>query len=227
LSAHGIGAIPLDISSYYRNIAAGKLGLPPDKILWYFHEWPVRGKTGVDILKSGTSTLTYQIGPPPCVRINSPGGGANQYKAWCGTVDDSAPRPKIFKAGASSKWWIGGQFALLNTPQATATVGVGMATAAAVTMMLGERGATSAVNFVAYSDAGTPIDSGRAIDTAQHVHAAWRDGANGFYQIDSFAAVSGDIRPSADSCLYETTVDTAVNNHNKDLVWWGAAIPLQ
>jgi hypothetical protein len=214
------------VSDYWRSVACSRLNMRPDQVLWYFYEFPARGTSGIAVSAGGTSTANYQAGPPAALRISTAGTGANQYQAWSAAVDAGALRPLMFKAGTGAKWWVSSQFALPSTPRSTATVGVGMVDNSAIRMILGERGATSATNFVAYSDAGTPIDSGRAIDAASRVHAAWRDGSNGFYQIDSFAAVQGDIRPAADADIYLTVVDTAANAHNLDIVWWGAAMPL-
>lgn len=219
-TAYGPPAGGLTVEDTVRALAASKLGVVPDQLLFAYHNFAARGATGVAVSTAGGGTQSYVS---KALRLSTAAaGGASASVDMAAAIGGT--RSQFILNGATDKWWIGSYMAVATAVGAAAIVGSGAASGVgAVELMTGGYGPSSQVNFVGFGSTGAVIDSGVPLDTTKRMHQMWRDGVTSYYQIDALSPVSGTARPTSNAGLYAATFDSAAVLRNLDLVWYACA----
>lgn len=217
-------SLAVEAEQWWRATAALKMGVnDPETLITWFHNFGIRGTNGVFSKVNGTSSIT---GGDRSVLVSS-GAGAGTQELYPGSAGTAADPAGSMPAGTGVKWMVGGYFKINTTIDATATVGVGAVNPNGGTAQLniGARGSVSTTNFSLWGLAGTPTDSGQALDTNYHRFLAWRDGTSGWFQIDNGAIIASSARPNVDGCAYAQAQETgaAAGARTMNIVWMANA----
>lgn len=225
-------ATPVNVSEYWRNIAASRLQVKPSDLEWKFQNLAVDGDNGMLITANAGGNRANTTAK--ALRLSSGGGAGGQLILTCGGSLTGTIFPKALLNGASQKWWIAAEFSVNTTIGAGSRVGISCWTNAAQQLTMGGDGSASIARFFMKGTAN--IDSGVNLDTNFRVHEGWRDGTNTFYTpsspFDTTAAnparvtpVSGTTQPSADCTPGMEASDTAAVLQTGDFRWFAFGTP--
>lgn len=212
VAAHGPSR-GIDADGYWRNYAAARLGVTPDRLDFHRHSIASFGVGGGPAGQlAGANATTTAPAAKKGLRVTTNVAGDSGRRIDM-NLTISAAQPKIIATGATEKFWMAGELDLETAIGAGSRIGFGsrQETGAQITheFFFGVDGATSTANWVATGTAGSAIDSGVAIATGIKVLEAWRDGSVTRLRVGSTAAVSGTAAPNADGVptllVYENT----------------------
>lgn len=200
------GGSPKDLSAYWLDAAATKLGVSGATLLYTFHDFTTRGVNGLTLTNTGTGAGASYVDGAVQLSKGSTAGG-NSYAQPAMTLTTVA---KIIPVGASDKWWAACYFR-----NDTAAAGGGIAAMGGYgpsvpEWWLGYHATYSATNWIFWGRTGGAIDSGVAVDTGVfHEFQGWRDGTTGNLQIDGGSVVQGNVLPTTTAAWHMMIYDSA------------------
>lgn len=213
--------VDIDAEAMFRRIASGRLGVSGDTLECWFHNFAARGTQGVKSTVNGTSSIA--TGDRSQLLSSGAGAGTQEIYPGMGVATD----PTHILSGTTPKWIIMGYFKINTAISATTKIGIGAVNpnGGQDKIVIGATGSISTANFSVFGRAGSNLDTGVAVDTSYHRWCLWRDGTNGFFQLDTSAPVSCTARPDVDAAGYCLAQETgaAAGARTMNIAWVGTA----
>ncbi|HZN64730.1 MAG TPA: hypothetical protein VFB66_05475 [Tepidisphaeraceae bacterium] len=214
-----VSAINRTLADEWALFASSKLNVAPSQLVVIPRYYMDEGEIGdLNVLIANNATRSPQA---KALRLSTGVTAAASIHVADAPRQVADRTPRTVPTGAAEKVLFVARQRINGPAASTARLGCGLFdSATSRNLLMGVNGDVSAANFTCFGASGVSINSGLAIDAAWRTHVYWRDGANGFYQIDSLAPVAGTARVLNDSYRCAHALDSAGGtDRTVDFAW--------